>query len=175
MRLKAMMAGVAMLAFAHAASAAPVTLAPVSFSSEFQIELDENLGAREAAFLEQAVRDAVGEALAARGATVTQGAPLTIEVSIIDARPNRPTMQQLIDEPSLDASRSISLGGAELRAVLRTADGRLVGEVTHRRYDHDLRDTTGAATTWSSARRAIRQFARKVADAYAANAAGLPS
>jgi hypothetical protein len=44
-----------------------------------------------------------------------------------------------------------------------------VGEVSHRRYDMTLEDVF-AATTWGSARQAIRQFAEKVADAYVANA-----
>ena len=63
---------------------------------------------------------------------------------------------------------SISLGGAELHAVLRGADGVVIEEVTHRRYNYSLEEI-GAATTWSEARRAIRQFADKVADAYAAH------
>ena len=108
--------------------------------------------------------------LAERGATLSEGAPVTVEISIIDAAPNRPTMEQLVDTPGLDAINSVSIGGAELRAVLRSADGRTLSEVTHRRYNYNLADVSGAATTWTEARRAIRQFANKVADAYVANA-----
>ncbi len=75
-------------------------------------------------------------------------------------------MQQLFDQPSLDF-QSVSIGGAELRAVVRGANGATT-EVTHRRYNHSLADLGGAATTWTEARRAIRQFAVKVADAYIA-------
>ena len=63
---------------------------------------------------------------------------------------------------------SISVGGAELRGTLRAPDGQVIGEINHRRYNHNLADLTGAESTWTAARRAIRQFAEKVADAYAA-------
>jgi len=170
MRLASALAGVAALAFSHAAFAAPVSVAPISFSSEFQAELEDDYGVREGEYLRSAINEAVAAALTREGATLGEGAPLTIEIAIIDADPNRPTMQQLFDQPSLDAIRSISIGGAELHAVLRSGDGAVVGEVNHRRYNHTLADIGGAATTWSEARRAIRQFAEKVADAYVANA-----
>jgi hypothetical protein len=170
MRLTSALAGAAALAFAQLAYASPVTLAPVSFSPEFQAELDAELGVREGDVLQRAVVDAVSRELAERGATLSEGAPLTVEISIIDAAPNRPTMQQLVDTPGLDAISSVSIGGAELRAVLRSGDGRTLSEVTHRRYNYSLADVSGAATTWTEARRAIRQFANKVADAYVANA-----
>jgi hypothetical protein len=79
-------------------------------------------------------------------------------------------MQQLANQPGLDPIRSVSIGGAELRAVLRNSSGDVVSEVTHRRYNHSLADLSGASTTWTEANRAIRQFARKVADAYTENA-----
>ena len=89
---------------------------------------------------------------------------------VINAEPNRPTMQQLTDQPGLDPIRSISLGGAELRAVLRSSDGVVLEEVEHRRFNYTLDELNGAASTWSEARRAIRRFAEKVADAYVAHA-----
>ncbi|MGH6949748.1 MAG: hypothetical protein ACREH4_02680, partial [Vitreimonas sp.] len=140
MRLTTALAGIAALAFAQAAQAAPVTLAPISFSPEFQTELNDELGVREGAFLQRAVSEAVGRALSQRGATVSEGAPVTVEISIVDADPNRPTMQQLADTPGLDAFASVSIGGAELHAVLRGADGQLLSEVSHRRYNYSLED-----------------------------------
>ena len=169
MRLLAVLAGAAALAFAHVAAAAPVTLAPVSFSPEFQEKIDEDLGAREGDFLRQQITERVSAALADQRATLSSGAPLVIEILIIDADPNRPTIGQLAQRPGLDAMRSVSIGGAELRAVLRR-NGAVVEEVHHRRYNHGLQDVAFAPSTWSEAQRSIRQFAIKVADAYAANA-----
>jgi hypothetical protein len=170
MRFTSALFAASALAFAQAAWAGPVTLAPISFSPEFQEQLDEELGAREGDVLRAAVEQAIAQALERRGATLGEAAPVSIEVSIVDADPNRPTMQQLADQPGLDAARSVSIGGAELHAVLRGADGQVLSEVTHRRYNHSLQDLTGAATTWTEARRAIRRFADKVADAYVAHA-----
>lgn len=170
MRITSLLAGIAALSFATAAAAGPVTLAPISYSPEFQELLDEELGAREGEYLRERVTQAVTRALARRGATLAEAAPVTIEISIVDADPNRPTFQQISDEPSLDGFRSISIGGAELHAVIRRADGVTLSEVTHRRYNHSLSDLLGAETTWSEAQSAIRQFANKVADAYVEHA-----
>ena len=170
MRFTTALAGFVALAFAQAAYAAPVTLAPISFSPEFQTELNDELGVREGEFLQRTVHEAVARELTERGATLSAGAPVTVEISIVDADPNRPTMQQLADTPGLDAFRSISIGGAELHAVLRGANGQVLTEVSHRRYDQSLEDAIPPTGTWQEARRAIRQFADKVADAYVANA-----
>lgn len=164
MRLISAMAGVAALALAHTASA--VTLSPISYSPEFQVELDEELGLREGEYLRAEITEAVSNALARRGASLGAGADITIEISIVDADPNRPTMQQTRGRAGLDPLRSVSTGGAELHAVLRNASGEVVGEVDHRRYDETLEDVFIPPTTWTSAERSIRQFARKVADAY---------
>jgi len=169
MRAHILLTGIAAFAFAQAAFAANVTIAPVSFSPEFQEALSDELGVREGEYLAGAVNEAVARALTERGATLG-GGDLTIEISIIDADPNRPTMQQLADQPGLDSIRSVSIGGAELRAVLRNASGEVVSEVTHRRYNHSLADISGPSTTWTEANRAIRQFARRVADAYVEHA-----
>lgn len=166
MRVTFALVGLAALSFASAASADAPVVAPISFSSEFQTELDEEYGAREGEYLRTYAHRAVTEALARRGA----GNGLTIEIEIVDADPNRPTFQQASHRPGLDSFRSISIGGAELRAVLRDASGAVVSEVEHDRYNHSLADLTGAESTWSEAHRAIRQFANKVADAYVANA-----
>ncbi len=168
MRLRLLLASLAFTALAPAALAGPVTLAPVSFSAGFQTSLDEDIGVREGEILREAVTEAVSQALARRGADLGPGG-IVVEISIIDADPNRPTMQQLVHRPGLDYGRSLSVGGAELSAVIRGADGAVISEVTHRRYNTDIQDVAlGASTTWSEARRAIRQFAAKVADAYAA-------
>ncbi|MEQ1707594.1 MAG: hypothetical protein ABL864_04610 [Terricaulis sp.] len=160
----------AQAALPSVASAAPVTLAPVAISAEFQTTLDEDLGAREGDVLRDATARMVSAALARHGATLSDSAPLVVEIVIVDADPNRPTFEQLGASPGLDAFRSISVGGAELRGTLRAADGHIVSEVNHRRYNNSLVDLTGGESTWTDARRAIRQFAEKIADAYVANA-----
>lgn len=167
MRFSSMLLGaVALVSLMGAANAEPVRLAPVSYSPEFQTSLHEDFGEREGQYLSEAVTRAVSAALERRGATVGADGQIVVEAIIVDADPNRPTFKQLGDQPGLDMARSLSLGGAELRAVLRGADGQVLSEVSHRRYNHSLEDAVGLST-WGAARQAIRQFADKVADAYA--------
>jgi hypothetical protein len=163
MRIAPLLIGASLLVLATGASAQSLT--PIAFSSEFQQQLEDEYGVREGDVLRDAVTRAVNDAIAARGAPA--GVSIGIEITIVDADPNRPTIEQLRAQPGLDPMRSVSRGGAELRAVLRGADGAVLSEVTHRRYDYDLFDIGNAATTWSTARSAIRQFANKVAEAYA--------
>lgn len=168
MRLIPAFCGLAALAFAQ--SAAGVTVAPVSFSPEFETELHEEFGVREGEVLRENVEQSIAAALARRGVAVDSGGG-TIEVVIVDADPNRPTWQQLRDEPSLDYLRSFSIGGAELRAVLRDSEGNVLTEVEHRNYNSSISEFHGMppGATWSEARRAIHRFANKVADAYVAH------
>lgn len=165
MRLAPALIAFAALTFAGAASAQ--SIAPVSYSPEFQTELDEEIGPREGAYLSETLTRYVQRALARRGAAAGQ---LSVELQIVDAMPNRPTLQQLSSNPALDSMRSVSIGGADLRAVLRDRSGGVVAEVEHRYYTQNLRDVFIVPNTWTDARRSMQQFANKVADAYVAHA-----
>ncbi|MEZ6022801.1 MAG: DUF3313 family protein [Hyphomonadaceae bacterium] len=167
MRLAAAVSALVLI-FATAAAADPVALAPISFSPEFQTEVDETLGAREGDYLRRDVERQVVRALQRRGVTVEANAPVTIEVSVVDAEPNRPTLEQATHQPGLDIFRSVSVGGAELHAVLRGAGGEALVEVDHSYYTNSLGELWGSPSTWTDANRSISRFANKVADAYVA-------
>ncbi len=147
------------------AAAGPVALAPASFSADFQEKLEEELGVREAGVLQRAIETSLTRALQREGAEISENAPLTVETVVEDARANRPTFQQLTDRPGLSYGGSRSIGGAELTGILRDADGHEVARVEHRFYEGYL-DFFNAAGNWDDARRAINQYARKVAIAY---------
>lgn len=166
MRLIPAICGLAALALAQ--NAAAVTLAPVSFSPEFEVKLNEELGVREGEYLTGYIEETVQAALARQGVQLG-GNDGAIEIIIVDADPNRPTMQQLRDTPGLDPIRSFSIGGASLRAVVRGANGEVVTEVEHRRYNQTIDEFGGLPNMWSEARNSIRSFARRVADAYVAH------
>ncbi|HRO03397.1 MAG TPA: hypothetical protein PLS69_07325 [Terricaulis sp.] len=163
MRIAPVLLSAAALAFASAASAQ--TLEQVSYSPEFQTELQDELGIREGEYLRENITRAIDRAIARRNVAASG---VRIDVVIEDAQPNRFTMQQMRTRPGVDPLRSVSVGGAELRAVLRAPDGAVLTEVEHRRYSDSLRDLFFEPLTWTDANRTIRQFAEKVADAYVA-------
>lgn len=150
--------------FSAPAFARPVALAPVVFSPTFQEKLDETLGAGEADYLERRIQRALTRELTRTGGDIAANAPVTIETTLVDARANKPTLQQMADNTSLSYSGSISRGGAELVGILRGADGRELAQVSQRFYENDLR--WASFTTWGDAERAIDFYARKMAAAY---------
>ncbi len=162
----ALLAAAALGLLATPALADPVVIAPASFSPTFQEKLEDDLGAREAGVLQRAVRAALTRNLARQGATPAASAAVTVETTIVDARNNRPTFEQLGDRPGLSYMGSISTGGAELTGVIRDANGRELQRVSHRWYESQLE--WASPDQWGDARRAIDGFARKVARAYGA-------
>ncbi len=149
-------------AFAVVSPACAVTIAPVSFSAEFQNDLEEDFGLREGEYLREFVQTQLTRALAREGVNLT-AADLVIETTIVEADPNKPTMQQMSQTPGLDYGGSVSIGGAELVAVLRR-NGEVVGEVSHRWYSPSIAESNFAGGSWADARRAIRFFANEVAE-----------
>lgn len=149
------------LCIAAPASAGSLKIEPIGFSPALQTKLERTLGEREGVHLQRMVARALDRALE----DTPSGAPVRIEVTIVDAQANRPTFRQLADNVSLDYSGSFGIGGAALTAILRDADGREIGQIAHRYYGHDI-ELAAYGPDWADAQRAIDQFARKVARAY---------
>lgn len=147
------------LASSAAAFAAPVTVGAIAFSPAFQKALADDYGPREGERLAADVRKRLERDLAG----VDAPAPTRVDVEIVDAKPNRPTMQQMTDMPGL-SMESISIGGASLRATLRDTSGAELRSVSYSWYESDIRDVM-AANTWTDAYRAIRWFSAQVKEA----------
>jgi hypothetical protein len=115
-------------------------------------------GARDIDDLKRDLRDSVGQALfRAHGRPCR---PTRVALTLVDAIPNRPTMEQMQSHPGLDY-RSFGLGGADIVAQLQCADGR--AESLHERYfETDIR-MERMVSTWSDAERAIDLAARRIA------------
>lgn len=96
-----------------------------------------------------------------QGIKVSETAPVTLIVTIEDAKPNRPTFRQLSSDPSL-SFQSFGLGGAELTGSLVDTQGNSLGVMDYRWYENDIRDAAFGGT-WSDANIAIRRFAKKAA------------
>lgn len=153
------------LAFTASAQAGPVVVRPLAIDAALQTKFEEDYGTREIGELQGALNRALTRELASRGGAVSDNGPITIETTLVDAKPSKPTLQQTMNKPGLDMMRSMSLGGAELKVRFLAADGRVLNEFNYDWYETDLL-YSNALTTWSDARDAIRRFAVKVANAY---------
>lgn len=151
------LAALAALAASIALPASALTV-ETRFSAEFQKKLDDDYGAREAKTLTDVLVRKIEQAFARQGVKADR-----VVVTIEDARPNRPTIQQVADKPGLDAIRSISLGGAELTGVAYDASGAEVGKLNYHWYESDLSNSVGVGT-WSDARWTFDRFANRFAD-----------
>jgi len=98
-----------------------------------------------------------------RGFVIADDAPTVLNLVITDARPNRPTFNQMSKATSL-SMRSYGIGGAKFEGSLTSADGEQ-GDVSYAWYETDIRWADGRGT-WTDADRAIDKFARKVAKSF---------
>ncbi|MGH8252514.1 MAG: hypothetical protein ACRES2_00630 [Steroidobacteraceae bacterium] len=148
--------------FAASAAAPAVTtavaIAPVKISASFQKALHDQYGAAEGGVLQEAVAERLQRGFKSAGAAISDSAPLRIDVSIERAVPSHPTRYQIQLNPSLDAVRSVSLGGAHLHAVLREADGKLIDEVDYDRFATSFEDASPSSDAWGDARVSIERF-----------------
>lgn len=139
--------------------AAPMAMATeisVGFSEDFQEKLDDDYGVREGDYLAREVTEDVEAALAKAGVDVAR-----VEITIVDAIPNKPTFKQLGDEPGLDYGLSQSIGGMKFTAVAYGEDGTEAGHLDYKWYETDIR--FAGLSTWHDARRASSRFATKLA------------
>ena len=89
---------------------------------------------------------------------VLQGARL--ELTLVDAKPNRPTFKQLSNRPGL-SMRSFGLGGAAIEGRAIAVDGT-ISPIHYQWYETDITQAP-YTTTWSDANTAFDLFARRLA------------
>jgi len=98
---------------------------------------------------------------AKKGIEISDTASTVLRITIQDAKPNRPTFNQLSKEPSL-SFQSFGNGGAELQAELIAAGGRSLGTMSYKWYENDIRYAQYGGR-WNDAHRAFNRFASKAA------------
>ncbi len=99
--------------------------------------------------------------LSKKGVTVSDTASKTLRLTITDAKPNRPTFEQLSREPSL-SFKSFGIGGASFEGQLISASGESIGDISYAWYENDFEDAAFSGT-WTDAKRAMDFFTRKTA------------
>jgi hypothetical protein len=156
--MRIVFAALAGLALAAAAPAASALTVETKMSPTFQEKLEDDYGVREAAVLTKSLVTKIENQFARQGVKAER-----VVVTIEDAKPNRPTFQQVSDKPGLDPIRSISIGGAHLVGIAYDTSGAEIGKLDYDWYETDLSNVI-AATTWSDARWTFDRFARRFAD-----------
>lgn len=129
----------------------------VSPSDEFLTELREEYGEREMKILARDLTREVDRQLRKAGLTGYQ-----VALVIHDARPNRPTFEQLSDNVGLSFSLSFGLGGADVEAKILSPQGELLRSFRYDWDEYDLGFSNAAADTWFDARRAFYFFAQNL-------------
>ncbi len=128
----------------------------VQLSPALRREAEKNLGVRDVEQLAQDLKREVGRSLERTG--VLDGARL--ELTLVDAKPNRPTFQQLSNRPGL-SMESFGVGGATIEGRAVAVDGTVI-PLRYRWYETDIRNAR-RQTTWGDADTAIYQFANRLA------------
>lgn len=109
------------------------------------------------------VEEEIVEDFGDKGLMIDANAAQTLRITIVDAKNNRPTFEQLSREPSLSFD-SFGIGGIELMGELISADDQVLGEMSYRWYETNIRDGFArGASVWTDARRGISRFSRRAA------------
>lgn len=153
MRIVALAAAAALLV-SGAAYAAPASVS-VTVGPELQKKAVKKYGVKDVNRLAEHLRANVERELAKTGAYVSG----RVELVLVDATPNRPTMKQMSDTPGL-SYQSFGLGGARIEGRITAADGT-VTPVGYRWYETDISQTWYQGT-WADADWTIDRFATKL-------------
>jgi hypothetical protein len=145
-------ATLALVGSAYAEPMPTVSQVEVKLSPELQKKAVEEYGLKDVERLAAELRKDVEREMQRTG--VLAGGRL--ELTLVDARPNRPTFKQLGDKPGLSL-QSFGTGGAKIEGRAITVDGDIT-PVRYDWYESDIRQSH-MTTTWSDAEYAIGRFA----------------
>ena len=118
-------------------------------------------GDRDIEHLTERLESKLEQKFAKKGILISDTASTILRITIEDAKPNRPTFNQLSVQPGLSFN-SFGNGGAELEAELIAAGGQSLGTMSYRYYENDIRYAKFGGI-WNDAHRAFGRFASKAA------------
>lgn len=150
------LSGVALISSPSLASEKPRTNSieiNITYSDKLEKEFKDNYGLREKKAIEETIRKELAEELGKNA--------VRADIVVIDAKPNRPTFEQLGNTPGLSL-QSFSIGGAELSGRTYDAYGNVLSVVNYEYTSPSIIDAR-MAHTWHDAEYAIYRFARRLA------------
>lgn len=158
---------------AHRANNLPKKLSDRGSNSRINSAFSNNgkYGDREIEYLIEEMKEELVEDFDKRGLMFSEDAPTLLRVTINSAKPNRPTFNQLSEEPSLSL-QSFGIGGADMSAEIISADGTVIGTADYDFYSSFNERPLQALGTWSDANRSISRFSKKLSKKLATVEAG---
>jgi hypothetical protein len=148
-------AAAAILALSGGAAFAAPAMVSVSVGPELSKKAHKSYGVKEVDRLAEELRSDVERELARTGAYQDS----RIELVLTDAKPNRPTFDQMGRRPDL-SMESFGIGGARIEGRAVAADGT-VTPLAYRWYETDIRQAP-YKWVWSDAEWAFDRFARQL-------------
>jgi hypothetical protein len=149
---------------AHRANNLPKKLSDRGSSSRLNAPFSNNgkYGDRAIEYLLEEMEEEIVEDFAKRGLTLSDSAPTLLRVTIVGAKPNRPTFNQLSKDASL-SFQSFGTGGADMMAEFISAGGNVLGTAKYDYYSSfGDRPHIQASGTWTDANRAFSRFSNKL-------------
>ena len=102
-----------------------------------------------------------------KGIAISENAATTLRVTLVMAKPNRPTFNQLSEDINLSFS-SFGIGGAELTADVIGASGETLGSMEYDYYSNFDDRRFRPVGIWEDANRSISKFSKKASKKLAA-------
>lgn len=118
-------------------------------------------GERELQHLTERLQSKIEQKFAKKNIAISDTATTVLRVTLEDVKPNRPTFEQLSQEPGL-SFQSIGIGGAEITSELIKADGDSLGKIDYKWYESNFHEAQ-FNSTWTDAHRAFNRYANKAA------------
>ena len=149
---------------AHRANNLPKKLSDRGSSSRLNSPFSNNgkYGDRAIVYLIEEMQEEIVEDFSKRGLTLSDSAPTLMRITIVGAKPNRPTFNQLSKDASL-SFQSFGIGGADMTAEFISAGGNVVGTAEYDYYSgFGDRPNLQSSGTWTDANRAFSRFSKKL-------------
>jgi hypothetical protein len=144
------------------ALAGEISPVAVTFAQGYEVTFTKAYGAQEVPVLRSQIVDSLSQSLRSAGSRCS----LALDVTVERAAPTHPTMQQQLDNPSLDPTLTVFRdGGASLSGHVLDSSGHVLSTVKYGQFAGDLRPISPARDPWSEARVAIEAFSSRLVSA----------
>ena len=149
---------------AHRANNLPEKLSDRGSSSRLNGAFSNNgkYGDRAIEHLLEEMQEEIIDDFAKRGLVLSDSAPTLLRVTINEAKPNRPTFNQLREDVNL-SFKSFGIGGADVSAEFISAGGTVIGTAEYNYFSSfNDRPNISSSGVWMDADRAFSRFSKKL-------------